>query len=116
MRHHVPHRKLRGTPLDIRWDDQREAFYIQDGDHAVSVGTPGDLYISRVGHEPIARKQDDGTIVFAYVARRTDEEGFEGDDELVTALVNEQRHLVRYHSTGPVANAATSGLTALAGE
>ena len=48
MRHHVPHRKLRGTPLDIRWDDQREAFYIQDGDHAVSVGTPGDLYISRV--------------------------------------------------------------------
>jgi hypothetical protein len=116
MRHHVPHRQLHGVPLEIRWDDQREVFRIQDGDHAVSVGTPGDLYISRVGHDPIARKQKDGTIVFAYVARRTDEEGFEGDDELVTALVNEHRHLVRYESTGPIAQAATSRLSMLAGD
>jgi len=116
MRHHVPHRKLHGTPLDIRWDDQREVFRIQDGDHAVAVGTPGDLYISRGSHEPIARRQEDGTIVFAYVARRTDEEGFEGDDELVTALVNEHRHLVRYNSTGPIAHAAANGLSTLAGD
>ena len=116
MRHHVPHRQLNGVPLEIRWDDQDEAFRIQDGDHAVSVGTPGGLYISPVTHDPIARKQKDGTIVFAYVARRTDDEGFEGDDELVTALVNEQRHLVRYDSTGPIAEAATTRLSALAGD
>jgi hypothetical protein len=30
--------------------------------------------------------------------------------------VNEHRHLVRYNSTGPIAQAATSGLSALAGD
>jgi hypothetical protein len=116
MRHHIPHRRLHGTPLAIRWDDKDEVFRIQDGDHAVSVGAPGDLCISRPGHDPIARKQEDGTIVFAYVARRTDEEGFEGDEELVTALVNEHRHLVRFNSTGPIAHAAATALDALAGD
>lgn len=115
MAHYVPlpTAPLPGEPIEIEWDSEKEWFLVGAGRDQVAVRVPDEFHVSTRGAEPIARTQDDQTIIFAYLS-----DGFDSDedDALITVTIGADGEVLELVSSRQLGDEADDAFDIFAGE
>ena len=109
----LPTEPLPGEPIDIEWDAEKEWFLVGAGSDQVAVRVSDEFYVSTLGADPIARIQDDQTIIFAYLSAGFDSDE---DDALITVTIGADGEVLELVSSGPIGDAADDAFDIFAGE
>lgn len=109
----LPTESLPGKPIEIEWDSDKESFLVGAGRDRVAVRVPDEFYVSTLGADPIARIQDDQTIIFAYLSAGFDSDE---DDALITVTIGADGEVLELVSSGPLGDDADAAFDIFAGE